>query len=101
MHSDVFDLLICTITTQSFLVPLYALLQITTLESELMQLMKQNGIQVNNNNNSAESRAQLSERLAALQLPSRAEAGAGEGCLSLVTHGAILALTLAMSQDDG
>lgn len=66
-----------------------------------MQLMKQNGIQVNNNNNSAESRAQLSERLAALQLPSRAEAAAGEGCLSLVTHGAILALTLAMSQDDG
>ncbi|KAG5265007.1 hypothetical protein AALO_G00260420 [Alosa alosa] len=51
--------------------------RITTLESELMQLMKQNGIQVNNNNNSAESRAQLSERLAALQLSSRAEAGAG------------------------
>ncbi|XP_062386126.1 neurabin-1 [Sardina pilchardus] len=53
--------------------------RIATLESELMQLMKQNGIQVNNNNNSAESRAQLSERLAALQLSSRAEAGAGAG----------------------
>ncbi|XP_063041106.1 neurabin-1 [Engraulis encrasicolus] len=45
--------------------------RIATLESELMTLMKQNGIQVNNNNNSAESRAQLAERLAALQLPSR------------------------------
>lgn len=43
--------------------------RIATLESELMQLMKQNGIQVNNNNNSAESRAQLNERLAALQCP--------------------------------
>ncbi|XP_031442155.1 neurabin-1 isoform X3 [Clupea harengus] len=53
--------------------------RIATLESELMQLMKQNGIQVNNNNNSAESRAQLSERLSALQLPTRAEAGAGAG----------------------
>ncbi|XP_017550440.1 neurabin-1 isoform X3 [Pygocentrus nattereri] len=46
-------------------------LRIATLESELMQLMKQNGIQVNNNNNSAESCAQLSERLAALQYPGR------------------------------
>ncbi|KAI7798753.1 putative neurabin-1, partial [Triplophysa rosa] len=45
--------------------------RIASLESELMQLMKQNGIQVNNNNNSAESRAQLTERLAALQCPRR------------------------------
>ncbi|KAL2080276.1 hypothetical protein ACEWY4_024069 [Coilia grayii] len=51
--------------------------RIATLESELMTLMKQNGIQVNNNNNSAESRAQLSERLAALQLPTRAEPVSG------------------------
>ncbi|XP_067281664.1 neurabin-1 isoform X3 [Pseudorasbora parva] len=43
--------------------------RIVTLESELMTLMKQNGIQVNNNNNSAESRAQLTERLTALQCP--------------------------------
>uniref|UniRef100_A0A9J7XYX0 Neurabin-1 n=1 Tax=Cyprinus carpio carpio TaxID=630221 RepID=A0A9J7XYX0_CYPCA len=45
--------------------------RIATLESELMQLMKQNGIQINNNNNSAESRAQLTERLTALQCPRR------------------------------
>ncbi|XP_066529990.1 neurabin-1 isoform X3 [Hoplias malabaricus] len=45
--------------------------RIATLESELMQLMKQNGIQVNNNNNSAESRAQLTERLSALQCAGR------------------------------
>ncbi len=42
-----------------------------------MQLMKQNGIQVNNNNNSAESRVQLTERLTALQCP-RSVAGGGE-----------------------
>ncbi|TRY94460.1 hypothetical protein DNTS_011378 [Danionella cerebrum] len=37
--------------------------RIASLESELMQLMKQNGIQVNNNNNNRdESRAQLSSR---------------------------------------
>ncbi|XP_065147876.1 neurabin-1 isoform X1 [Paramisgurnus dabryanus] len=46
-------------------------LRIASLESELMQLMKQNGIQINNNNNSAESRAQLTERLIALQCPRR------------------------------
>ncbi|XP_059412401.1 neurabin-1-like isoform X2 [Carassius carassius] len=50
--------------------------RIATLESELMQLMKQNGIQVNNNNNSAESRAQLTERLTALQCQRRSVAGA-------------------------
>ncbi|XP_016317640.1 neurabin-1-like isoform X2 [Sinocyclocheilus anshuiensis] len=49
--------------------------RIAALESELMQLMKQNGIQVNNNNNSAESRAQLTERLTALQCPRRSVAG--------------------------
>ncbi|XP_016385871.1 neurabin-1-like isoform X2 [Sinocyclocheilus rhinocerous] len=49
--------------------------RIATLESELMQLMKQNGIQVNNNNNSAESRVQLTERLSALQCPRRSVAG--------------------------
>ncbi|XP_052440719.1 neurabin-1 isoform X4 [Carassius gibelio] len=49
--------------------------RIATLESELMQLMKQNGIQVNNNNNSAESRAQLTERLTALQCQRRSVAG--------------------------
>ncbi|XP_056336429.1 neurabin-1 [Danio aesculapii] len=49
--------------------------RIATLESELMQLMKQNGIQVNNNNNSAESRAQLTERLTALQCSRRSAAG--------------------------
>ncbi|XP_042600810.1 neurabin-1-like isoform X3 [Cyprinus carpio] len=49
--------------------------RIATLESELMQLMKQNGIQINNNNNSAESRAQLTERLTALQCPRRSVAG--------------------------
>jgi len=43
-----------------------------------MQLMKQNGIQVNNNNNSAESRAQLTERLRALQCPRTSVTGAGE-----------------------
>lgn len=36
-------------------------LQIAALESELMQLMKQNGIQVNNNNSNS------AERLSALQ----------------------------------
>ncbi|XP_076864913.1 neurabin-1 isoform X2 [Brachyhypopomus gauderio] len=51
--------------------------RITALESELMQLMKQNGIQVNNNNNSAESRVQLSERLAAFQCPGRWANGGG------------------------
>ncbi|XP_077052181.1 neurabin-1 isoform X6 [Siphateles boraxobius] len=50
--------------------------RIVTLESELMQLMKQNGIQVNNNNNSAESRAQLTERLTALQCPTASVTGA-------------------------
>ncbi|XP_067268295.1 neurabin-1 isoform X2 [Chanodichthys erythropterus] len=50
--------------------------RIVTLESELMQLMKQNGIQVNNNNNSAESRAQLTERLTALQCPRTSVTGA-------------------------
>ncbi|KAM6903910.1 neurabin-1 [Lycodopsis pacificus] len=46
--------------------------RIATLESELMQLMKQNGIQVNNNNNSNSA-----ERLGALQhSPSRAAAQA-------------------------
>ncbi|XP_039537164.1 neurabin-1 isoform X2 [Pimephales promelas] len=50
--------------------------RIVTLESELMQLMKQNGIQVNNNNNSAESRAQLTERLRALQCPRTSVTGA-------------------------
>uniref|UniRef100_A0A8C1M628 Neurabin-1 n=1 Tax=Cyprinus carpio TaxID=7962 RepID=A0A8C1M628_CYPCA len=49
--------------------------RIATLESELLQLMKQNGIQVNNNNNSAESRAQLTERLTVLQCPRRSVAG--------------------------
>ncbi|XP_072532209.1 neurabin-1 isoform X2 [Salminus brasiliensis] len=53
--------------------------RIATLESELMQLMKQNGIQVNNNNNSAESRAQLNERLAALQCPGRRVPGGEVG----------------------
>lgn len=48
-------------------------LQITTLESELMQLMKQNGIQVNNNNNNSNS----AERLGAQQhSPKRAAAQA-------------------------
>ncbi|KAK2836388.1 hypothetical protein Q7C36_014257 [Tachysurus vachellii] len=46
--------------------------RITALESELMQLMKQNGIQVNNNNNNGvNSCTQLSERGAALQFPER------------------------------
>ncbi|XP_052388704.1 neurabin-1 isoform X2 [Carassius gibelio] len=49
--------------------------RIATLESELLQLMKQNGIQINNNNNSAESRAQLTERLTALQCPRGSVAG--------------------------
>ncbi|XP_051527041.1 neurabin-1-like isoform X3 [Myxocyprinus asiaticus] len=56
--------------------------RIATLESELMQLMKQNGIQVNNNNNSAESRAQMTERLAALQYPRRSVHGEELGELS-------------------
>ncbi|XP_050991895.1 neurabin-1 isoform X3 [Labeo rohita] len=56
--------------------------RIATLESELMQLMKQNGIQVNNNNNSAESRAQLTERLTALQCPRRSVAGGELGELT-------------------
>ncbi|XP_073678114.1 neurabin-1 isoform X1 [Garra rufa] len=60
--------------------------RIATLESELMQLMKQNGIQVNNNNNSAESRAQLTERLTALQCPRRSVA-AGELCELTGTSG--------------
>uniref|UniRef100_A0A9J8DLB7 Neurabin-1 n=1 Tax=Cyprinus carpio carpio TaxID=630221 RepID=A0A9J8DLB7_CYPCA len=55
--------------------------RIATLESELLQLMKQNGIQVNNNNNSAESRAQLTERLTALQCPRRSVAGGELGQL--------------------
>ncbi|XP_026867868.2 neurabin-1 isoform X1 [Electrophorus electricus] len=46
--------------------------RITALESELMLLMKQNGIQINNNNNnSPESRVQLTERLAAFQCSGR------------------------------
>ncbi|KAK3511914.1 hypothetical protein QTP70_027605 [Hemibagrus guttatus] len=46
--------------------------RIAALESELMQLMKQNGIQVNNNNNNGvNSRTQLSERGAAPQCPER------------------------------
>ncbi|XP_026144572.1 neurabin-1-like isoform X2 [Carassius auratus] len=55
--------------------------RIATLESELMQLMKQNGIQVNNNNNSAESRAQLTERLTALQCQRRSVAGGDLFCV--------------------
>uniref|UniRef100_A0A673HKA8 Neurabin-1 n=1 Tax=Sinocyclocheilus rhinocerous TaxID=307959 RepID=A0A673HKA8_9TELE len=60
--------------------------RIATLESELMQLMKQNGIQVNNNNNSAESRVQLTERLSALQCPRRSVAGGGESQKHTYTH---------------
>ncbi|MEQ2164253.1 hypothetical protein GOODEAATRI_004639, partial [Goodea atripinnis] len=46
-----------------------SLRQIAALESELMQLMKQNGIQVNNNNSNS------SERFSAQQnIPSRAAA---------------------------
>ncbi|KAF4073844.1 hypothetical protein AMELA_G00247860 [Ameiurus melas] len=46
--------------------------RIATLESELMQLMKQNSIQVNNNNNnSVNSHTQLSERTGAPQCPER------------------------------
>ncbi|XP_051520234.1 neurabin-1-like isoform X1 [Myxocyprinus asiaticus] len=56
--------------------------RIATLESELMQLMKQNGIQVNNNNNSAESLAQLTERLAASQCPRRSVPGGELGKLT-------------------
>ncbi|XP_059365608.1 neurabin-1-like isoform X2 [Carassius carassius] len=56
--------------------------RIATLESELLQLMKQNGIQINNNNNSAESRAQLTERLTALQCPRRSVAGGELGELT-------------------
>ncbi|XDV34850.1 hypothetical protein PO909_004955, partial [Leuciscus waleckii] len=55
--------------------------RIVTLESELMQLMKQNGIQINNNNNSAESRAQLTERLTALQCPRTSVTGADLFCV--------------------
>lgn len=51
-----------------------------------MQLMKQNGIQVNNNNNSAESRAQLTERLAALQCPRRSVPVGGEHHTLAYTH---------------
>ncbi|KTF83747.1 hypothetical protein cypCar_00003684 [Cyprinus carpio] len=58
--------------------------RIATLESELMQLMKQNGIQINNNNNSAESRAQLTERLTALQCPRRSVAGGAEICFCVL-----------------
>ncbi|XP_030644382.1 neurabin-1 [Chanos chanos] len=61
-------------------------IRIATLETELMQLMKQNGIQVNNNNNSAESRAQLNERLAALQYPGRTVPGGGLGGAGLQTE---------------
>ncbi|KAB5530820.1 hypothetical protein PHYPO_G00133720 [Pangasianodon hypophthalmus] len=46
--------------------------RIAALESELMQLMKQNGIQVNNNNNNGvNSRTQLSDRGPAPQCPER------------------------------
>ncbi|KAI2652836.1 Neurabin-1 [Labeo rohita] len=57
-------------------------IQSLQVRSELMQLMKQNGIQVNNNNNSAESRAQLTERLTALQCPRRSVAGGELGELT-------------------
>lgn len=57
----------------------FSSVQIAALESELMQLMKQNGIQVNNNNNNGvNSRAQLSERGAAPQCPERRLAVGGE-----------------------
>ncbi|XP_028819026.1 neurabin-1 isoform X2 [Denticeps clupeoides] len=59
--------------------------RIATLEAELMQLMKQNCIQVNNNNNSSQSQARLVERLCALQSPQLAgvtrEAGPSWGRL--------------------
>lgn len=54
-------------------------MQIATLETELMQLMKQNGIQVNNNNNNGvNSHTQLSERAAAPQCPERCLAVGGK-----------------------
>lgn len=58
---------------------MFVSVQIAALESELMQLMKQNSIQVNNNNNnSVNSHTQLSERTGAPQCPERRLTVGGE-----------------------
>lgn len=73
--------------TESYLFQSYkpiSFVQITALETELMQLMKQNGIQVNNNNNNGVN--SLSERGATPQCAERHPTVGGEPQTHINTH---------------